>query len=233
MASAEDYTSPVVKTPSFMLCKESTNYMRLCHLIMTICTDVLRCVLDKYIPPSEFPDALRQNTWILTQCPMSKQQKALLYPKGQPAKVISSKQFDISLMYILLRNIAAIKEHSRGWGKTPKEGDRSLSAFIEWIRLFKNDLNGHPVSCKVRDDDFKVIWSELRSIVHIIERSELSGTSFAQSIDELLSADLDPEKSLEYSEEIKRMRLEEYETKKMIHSMRSKFPLVRSLVYIV
>ena len=129
MASAEDYTpSPVVNTPSFMPCKESTNYMRLCQLIITICTDVLRCVLDKYIAPSDLPSVLRQNIWILTQCPMSKQQRTLLYPKGQPARVISSKQFDISLMYILLRNITEIKEHSRGWGKTPKEGDRSLSA---------------------------------------------------------------------------------------------------------
>ena len=66
------------------------------------------------------------------------------------------------------------------------------------------------MSYKVLDDDFKVIWSELRSIVHVIERSELSGTSFVHSIDELLGADLDPEKSLEYAEELKRMQMEEY-----------------------
>ena len=232
MAAANYYTPPVEDNPSFMPCRETTNYMRLCHLIVTVCTYVLRCVLDKYIHPSDLPEALRQNMWILTQCPLNKQQKALLFPKGQPATVISSKQFDISLLYVLLRSIAGIKKHRRGWGKTPEEGDISLAACIERIRISKNTLNGHSVTCQVSDDDFKVIWFELRSLVENIERRQLSGTSFVRYIDELLTADLDPEKSAEYAEELKRMRLEEYETKKMKHSdsMRSKFTLVWMLV---
>ena len=137
MASPNGNASPVEDTPSFMPCKESSNYMRLCHLIVTVCTHVLRCVLDKHVP--DLYCALHKHMWILTQCSLNKQQKALLYPKGQPAKVISSKQFDISLLYILLRNIAGIKEHSRGWGKTPTDGDMSLSACIEKIRFSKNN----------------------------------------------------------------------------------------------
>ena len=204
MASQEGITSPVEDTPSFMPCKESTNYIRLCHLIVTVCTHVLRCVLDKYVP--HLPGALRKNMWILTQCSLNKQQKALLYPKGQPATVISSKQFDISLLYSLLRNIAGIKEHSRGWGKTPKDGDISLSACIEKIRFSKNNMNSHSVVCEVSNEAFNDIWSELRSIVEVIERSELSGTSFVQNIDELLNADSDPAKSAEYSKELKKMK---------------------------
>ena len=188
--------------------------MRLCHLIVTVCTHVLRCVLDKYVP--DLPGALRRNMWILTQCSLNKQQKALLYPKGQPAKVISSKHFDISLLYILLRNIAGIKEHSRGWGKTPTDGDMSLSACIENIRISKNNLNSHSVGCEVSDDDFNGIWYDLRSIVEVIERSELSGTSFVLNIDQLLNAYLDLDKSAEYSKELKRMKLEDQETKEMI-----------------
>ena len=181
--------------------------MRLCHLIVTVCTHVLRCVLDKYVP--DLPGALRKNMWILTQCSLNKQQKALLFPKGQPAKVICSKQFDISLLYILLRNIAGIKEHSRGWGKTPEVGDISLSACIEKIRFSKNNLNSHLVACEVSNEVFNDIWYELRSIVDVIERSEFSGTSFVLNIDELLNADLDPDKSVD-------------ETKEMIQLMGSK-----------
>ena len=220
MASVDDNTSPVVKFSSFMPFMESTNYMRLCHLIVTVCTYVLRCVLDKYVP--DLPGALRKNIWILSQCSLSKQQKALLFPKGQPANVISSKQLDISLLYILLRNIAGIKEHSRGWGKTPEDGDISLSACIEKIRFSKNNLHSHSVSCEVSDEAFNDIWSELRSIVEVIERSELSGTLFVLNIDELLNADLDPDKSAEYSKELSRMKLEENETREMIQYMDSK-----------
>ena len=220
MASADSSMSTFVNPSSFMPCKESTNYMRLCHLIVTVCTHVLRCVLDKYVP--DLPSALRRNMWILEQCSLNKQQKALLYPKGQPAKVISSKHFDISLLYILLRNIAGIKEHSRGWGKTPEDGDTTLSACIEKIRFSKNNMNSHSVTCEVSEEDFNEIWSELRSIVEVIARSELSGTSFVLNIDELLNADLDPYQSAEYSKELKRMKLEEHETKEMIQLMESK-----------
>ena len=222
MESCEGPAISSVNNASYRPCKESTNYMRLCHLIMTICTNALRCILDKYIPPSDLPDTLRENMWILTQTPLNKQQKALLYPKGQPAKVISIKQFDISLLYILLRNITGIKEHRRGWGKTPEEGDISLSACIERIRLCKNNLNGHAVTSEVSNKYFNDVWSELRSIVEAIETNELSGTSFVQSIDELLDADLDPDKSAGYAEELKKMEREEYETKKMMHSMKCK-----------
>ena len=145
-------------------------------------------------------------------------------PKGQPAKVISSTQFDISLLYILLRNIAGIREHSRGWGKTPEVGDISLSACIEKIRFSKNNLHSHSVACEFSDEDFNYIWSELRSIVEVIERSELSGTSFVLNIDELLNADLDPDKSAEYAKELSRMKLEERETREMIQYVDSKKP---------
>ena len=224
MASSESQACSLGNTWSFLPSKESTNYMRLCHLIVTICTSVLRCILDRYVPPAELPGALSRNMWILTQTPLNKQQKAVLFPKGQPAKVISSKQFDISLLYILLRNITGIKEHSRGLGKTPEDGDISLSACIEKLRFSKNNLNSHTVTCEVSNEAFNDIWSELRSIVDIIERSELSGTSFVLNIDELLNADLDPDKSAEYSKELKRMKLEEHETKEMIQYMDSKKP---------
>ena len=74
---------------------------------------------------------------------------------------------------------------------------------------------------EVSNASFNDIWSKLRSIVEVIERSELSGTSFVQNIDELLNADLDPDKSSEYSNELERMELEEHETRKMIQLMES------------
>ena len=53
------------------------------------------------------------------------------------------------------------------------------------------------MACEVSNEAFNEIWSELRFIVEVIERSELS--AFVLNIDELLNADLDPDKSAEYS----------------------------------
>ena len=98
-----------------------------------------------------------------------------------------------------------------------------MSACIETIRIARNNLNGHCLTGKISDADFNDIWSTLRSVVEEIETNELSGTSFMEAIDELYDADLDPDRSEEYIEEIKRMELEEYEVKRMIHAVKGSF----------
>ena len=216
---------------SYLPCKESTNYMRLCQLIVTICTDVLRCVLNKYITPSNLQPTLNKNKTQLNGCHLSKQQKSILFPRGPNPAVVSSKDFDVSLLYTLLRNIAGITSHSNGWGNIPKTGDNSLSACIETIRIARNNLNGHCLTGKISNADFNDIWSTLRIVVEEIETNELSGTSFVEAIDELYEADLDPVTSEEYIEEIKRMELEEYEVKRIIHSMKGKLMKQNSSIF--
>ena len=214
--------SSTIASTSYLLSKESTNYMRLCQLIVTICTDVLRYVLDKYIPPSNLQSTLNIHRGLLTGpgCHLSKQQKAILFPRGPTPTVVSSKDFDISLLYTLLRNTAGIPPHGNGWGNNPTTGDTSLSACIESIRITRNNLNGHNLTGKICDSDFNDVWSTLKLAVTEIETKELTGTSFVQDIDGLHTADLDPVTSQQYIKEIKRMELEEYEIKKVIYSMK-------------
>ena len=214
-------SSTIASTP-YLPSKESTNYMRLCQLIVTICSDVLRCVLDKYIPPSNLQSTLNKNKCLLTGpgCYLSKQQKAILFPRGPNPTVVSCKDFDMSLLYSLLRNIAGIPSHGNGWGNNPKTGDTSLSACIETIRIARNNLNGHNLTGTIGDSDFNDVWSNLKFTVTEIEANELSGTSFVKDINMLHSADMDPVTSQQYIEEIKRMELEEYEIKKVIYSMK-------------
>ena len=214
-------SSTIASTP-YLPSKESTNYMRLCQLIITICTDVLRCILDKYISPSNLQSTLNLHKGLLTGpgCHLSKQQKAILFPKGPIPIVVSSKDFDISLLYTLLRNIAGIAPHGKGWGNNPTTGDTCLSACIETIRITRNNLNGHNLTGKLCDSDFNDVWSTLKLAVTEIETNELTGTSFVQDIDDLHTADMDPVTSQQYIEEIKRMELEEYEIKKVIYSMK-------------
>ena len=214
--------SSTIASTSYLPSKESTNYMRLCQLIVTICTDILRCILDKYISPSNLQSTLNLHKGLLTGpgCHLSKQQKAILFPRGPIPTVVSSKDFDISLLYTLLRNIAGIPPHGNGWGNNPTTGDTSLCACIEIIRSSRNNLNGHNLTGKICDSDFNDVWSTLKFVVTEIEANELSGTSFVQDINMLHRADMDPVTSQQYIGEIKRMELEEYEIKKFIYSMK-------------
>ena len=133
--------------------------------------------------------------------------------------MVSSKDFDVSLMYTLLRNISGIPPHGNGWGNNPTTGDNSLSACIETIRITRNNLNGHNLTGKICDSDFNDLWSTLKTVVNTLQTNELPGTSFVHELDQLHDADLDPVKSEEYTREIKRMELEEFEVKQLIYSM--------------
>ena len=42
---------------------------------------------------------------------------------------------DISLLYILLRDVCGIQAHKNGWGNAPDSEDRSVSANIERLWL--------------------------------------------------------------------------------------------------
>ena len=183
---------------------------------------MLRYVLDKYIPPSNLSAAIGKHMRILKgqRCPLNKQQKALLFPNGQPATALSSKGFDVSLLYTLLRNICNFKPHSKGWGHNPAAGDKSLSACIETIRISKNELNSNSITGEISDLDFKDIWKNLRCTIEEIELNELSGTSFVQYVDNLFLANLDPEKSSAFVAEINRMMMEECEIKDMLLDMK-------------
>lgn len=52
------------------------------------------------------------------------------------------EDFEISLLYTILRNICGIPEHENGWGDVPLPIDKSVSANIERIRLKRNKY-GH------------------------------------------------------------------------------------------
>lgn len=52
------------------------------------------------------------------------------------------EDFEISLLYTILRNICIIPEHKNGWGDVPLPIDKSVSANIERIRLKRNEY-GH------------------------------------------------------------------------------------------
>lgn len=116
--------------------RETTNLARLSRIIMGPCTDVLRAILMKEIPPS----TLSQNVkTYLAKLPKQKnslitQEQELIINKG------NYSDFDISLLYVLLRNISQIPPHTKKWGNSPSQCDRSVSASIERIRLIRNTL---------------------------------------------------------------------------------------------
>lgn len=133
----------------YLSTQETTNLARLSRIVLGPCTDDLRAILGKEILLSSLSETVKT---FLAKAP---KQKTTLITKEQESLINTGNysDFDISLLYVLLRNITKIPPHIKKWGKTPKRCDRSVSANIERLRLIRNDL-GHISKISISDHTF-------------------------------------------------------------------------------
>lgn len=86
------------------------------------------------------------------------------FNQQRTGKLIHGKiyvDFDISLLYTILRYICGIHEHKNGWGDVPLPTDRIVSANIERIRLIRNEY-GHSAEFSLSDIEFKRKWQDIQ-----------------------------------------------------------------------
>lgn len=205
--------------PYFMPRKATENFARLCQLIMTICSDLLRDVFSRYIKPADLRSEVDNNRRKLEKI-MNAAQKDLIYP-ASGSSAITAKDLDISVLYILLRNICNIPNHKNGWGKPPKKGDKSIAACIEKIKNERNLISGHSTAGAIEDIEFQNHWTELRDAIVEIEKCLTSGNLYERGVELLLSCDLNPQKSKEYEDEFKRIQGTVTDSQERIESLES------------
>ncbi|XP_056016832.1 ankyrin repeat domain-containing protein 17-like [Ostrea edulis] len=198
---------------------ETTNANRACRVVLGPCTDSLRDLLRHYVPPHTFHHVIKQNKLNLPR--LNRDQRDLILPRtGNYAG--NYGDMDISLLYILLRNISSIPPHSNGWGNDPDPSDKSVSANIEKIRLVRN-LCVHSSDPSMSISDFNSIWSTIRSAMVDMDVFLMNGNKYEKEVDFLHSESMDPENDLHYEEELKKQVEEDKTTRKMMVSLKRKF----------
>lgn len=185
------YPSKFVSTP------ETTNLARLARMTLGPCTDVLRAVLTNEMSPSALSHNVK--TFIANhpkhkKCPISKEQEKLIHGKIY-------EDFDISLLYIILRNICQIPEHKNRWGNVPLPTDRSVSANIERIRIIRNEY-GHSSEFSVSNIEFKRKWQHILKIVQELEICLLTSTVFQNAVIDISTCSMDPEQESKYIKQL-------------------------------
>lgn len=177
-----------ISTVSYIIPQKATdNFLRLCRVIKEPCTDILRFVFSHYIKPSNLRTELDNNK-IKIEKHFEVPQRELIYP-ATGNRTLAVKDFDISILYILLRNICKIPRHKNGWGRDPQAGDNSIAACIERIRLQRNSMIAHS-TCMVEDTKFQDSWRQLRYCIVEIEKQLFGGDLFQRCIDSLYSCDI-------------------------------------------
>ena len=200
---------------------EKTNGAKLSRLII----DGGRLALQKVFDAIHHPSTLQVilNTHVATLRKLygkilnKKQWELLFPPSGAPP---NSSDFDITLLFVLLRNICGLHPPASGWNNKPPPTDTSREANLARIKWFRNELYGHVTTTGVDAHSFSNHWMELSdTLVQLgLDQSE---------IDRLKSAPLDENCYLDL---LSKWMIQEEDVKEMVEDVKEMVENVRAKV---
>lgn len=126
--------------------------------ITILCVDILKIplkdILNHYVKPKD----LQRKTRGINLSP--EQKNACLN-----ATKNNYSDFDITLLYKLIRNLCSQLEITRNWGNEPRRNDKKVGDDIERIRLFRNRNYGHSINAEIPKNEFDNMWTSAESIL--------------------------------------------------------------------
>ena len=207
--------------PTFHSTKESTNYARLCRLLVDVGAHVLRETFDKKRPPGSLDSILSSSAvhdvlLSLKKNVLNPLQWGKLYPAIKSS--VSSKSFDITLLMILLRNICGLVPPATGWNDLPAATDLTPEADIVRIKCYRNTVYGHASEASIDDATFNQYWRDIQDAL-----VRLGGACYQDAIDDLKTECLDPEYEEHYQELLKQLVKDEVNIKERLDEIEEKF----------
>ena len=129
-------------------------------------TTLLREIFDLTLPPSNLPTILKNPATekTLRSTKLTKPQWDCLYPS--PGVYGKSTDFDVTLLFKLLRTICNLIPPATGWDALPTGTDHSLAADLARIKYYRNSVFGHVnQSMEITDDQFLVLWQDISEVL--------------------------------------------------------------------
>ena len=213
--------------PTFLFTKETTNFIRLCRLIVDIGTQVLRDTFDAFHPPSTLHKALAGNEGKLRILRKSKvinaTQWGTLFPVDP--SLVSSAHFDITLLMVLLRKLCGLPAPAKGWDKLPAETEVRREADIARVKYYRNTVYGHAERASVDDAAFNAYWGDIRDTL-----VRLGGVKYKTAIDKLETEVMDPDLEDHYKELLRQWKKDEDNVKDQLNEVIKKLDNLESSV---
>lgn len=179
--------------------KETANYARLCRLLVDVGSEVLRDTFDRLRPKGSLDKVLKTPLVIHK---LTSLRKRRVLNQAQWAIInsspVSSKQFDISLLAVFLRNICGLSTPASGWNILPHAANNTEAADIARITIHRNEVFAHAKQASVDDVQFELHWKNIKEAL-----VRLGGTTYEVTIDRLKTEGIDPEKEQYYQKLLK------------------------------
>ena len=162
MAMAAAYTPPPTLAP---VTKESVNYVRLCFLLVDGGTKALKHTFDSFHPPAAlYMDLMNPlNNSILQSLRKRRILHVKQWDKLYPARpaAVTSEDFDITLLTLLLKYICHLTGPATGWDRLPPSSDMSIEANIARVKVYRNEVLAHASKASVDDAAFVALWQDI------------------------------------------------------------------------
>ena len=169
-----------------MTTKEDRNFLTVRLVLDKPCINLLQEVLRQHVPEKDIQKLLNDPDKKRTILPHLRKlkQDTKVYP--QPGMFHGSyADFDLSLLYVLIRNLTSIPTPTAGWGNEPDNMDNSISANIERIRILRNKY-AHASTSHLTDRELKRERKNIISCIHGIEKTLLvKSTKFEDAAEEI------------------------------------------------
>ena len=163
--------------------KETSNYAQLCRLLVKVGSLVVRDIFDRVCPSENLHAVLTNPTnhaklkTLRKKRVLSTSQWEKLYPASKSS--VSSKDFDSSLLLILLKNIWGLTLPASGGNNLPSGSDTSPESGIFRIKFFRDRVFSHAGNASVDDPAFRSYWKSIKdTFLHI------GGTCYEEVIDD-------------------------------------------------
>ncbi|XP_020907398.1 uncharacterized protein LOC110245456 [Exaiptasia diaphana] len=145
--------------------KEKVNHAKLCRLLYDGGGTTVRAVVDRHCPPATLAATLKSKKSQLQKL-MKPKGKVLnidqwdkLYPPSGTSP--STKDFDITLLFVLIRNICGLTKPATGWDALPPPADTSTEANLARIKYYRNTVIGHSGNAEVDDIQYEAYWKDI------------------------------------------------------------------------
>ena len=195
--------------------KETTNYARLCRLLVDGGTKALRYTFDKFHSPANLFNVLKAGSAEHSTLQSIRKRKIInatqwgkLYPS--PPLSVTSKDFDITLLMVLLRNICGLPAPATGWDSLPPASDLSVQAIIARVKHYRNSVYGHASQASVDDPTFNSLWQDVSAALVAL------GVD-AAAIAKLKTETMDPDTETHYRELLKEWKKDEDSIKDQLY----------------
>lgn len=173
----------------FLSTHEKENFQRIVRLLVCGGTRLLREIFDLSHPPNSLPIKLNNPIYKnkLKGAKLTKPQWDCLYPTRGDCG--TSADFDISLLFKLLRTICNLTPPATGWNVLPPDTDHGLPAELVRIKVYRNQLCHGYSGLEVSDEEFRSLWNSVSTALEGVAGSIGSSAQYEWkiAIDKLLT----------------------------------------------